>query len=118
MAGPADSDDKDRSLIHERIDAARSELEPNEPETGPVAGAHLAWRMVVDLVVGTGLGAAMGYGLDVLLGTLPIFLAVLTLLGFAAGVNLMIRTSREIQLEQGGPKEASDEQGAEPPRGD
>jgi ATP synthase protein I len=41
----------------------------------------------------------LGYGLDVLFGTLPVFLVVFTLLGFAAGVNVMMRTSKEIQRE-------------------
>ena len=102
MASPSDSDSDGDPSIRDRIKAARSELEPGQPETGPVANMHLAWRMVVDLVAGTGLGAACGYGLDVLFGTLPIFLAVLTLLGFAAGVNLMIRTSREAGKSAGG----------------
>lgn len=62
--------------------------------------AQVGWRMVIELVAGLGIGAAMGYGLDVLFGTLPIFLVVLTLLGFAAGVQTMMRSAREIQGEQ------------------
>ena len=53
--------------------------------------------MVIELVSGLGLGFGIGYGLDVLFGTLPIFLVLFTLLGFAAGVNVMLRTAREIQ---------------------
>ena len=34
-----------------------------------------------------------------LLGTMPIFLVVMTLAGFAAGVKTMIRTSKELQDE-------------------
>ena len=109
MMCPSDSDDDEGRSIRQRIAAAKAELEPQKPEVGPVSSMHLAWRMVVDLVAGTGLGAAIGYGLDVLFGTLPIFLAVLTLLGFAAGVNLMIRTSREIQQDGGEQKEPRDE---------
>ena len=108
MACPSDSDDDNGPSIQERIAKAEAELESRKPEAGPVSGMHLAWRMVVDLVAGTGLGAALGYGLDVLLGTLPIFLAVLTLLGFAAGVNLMLRTSREVQQDGGERKRPRD----------
>ena len=38
-----------------------------------------------------------GYGLDVLFGTLPIFLVLFTLLGLAAGVKTMLRSAQEIQ---------------------
>ena len=55
-----------------------------------------AW-MVIELVSGLGIGAAVGYGLDVLFGTLPVFLVGLTLLGFVAGVRVMLRTAKELQ---------------------
>ncbi len=97
MANSPDADN--RSSIRKRIEDARVQLDPKQPEAGPVSNLHAAWRMVIDLVAGTGFGVALGYGLDVLFGTLPIFLGVLTLLGFAAGVRLMIRTSREVQEE-------------------
>lgn len=86
-----------RETIQRRIEAAKQELKPKIRESAPVGQAHLAWRMVVDLVVGVGVGAAVGYGLGSLFGMTPILLAVFTLLGFAAGVNLMLRTAREFQ---------------------
>jgi ATP synthase protein I len=46
------------------------------------------------------IGFGIGYGLDTLLGTRPIFLMLFTLLGFAAGVKTMIRSAREIQEKQ------------------
>ncbi|MGV6812762.1 MAG: AtpZ/AtpI family protein [Brevirhabdus sp.] len=59
--------------------------------------AHLAWRMVIELVAGMGIGFGIGYGLDALAGTLPLFLVVFTLLGFAAGIRTMMRTAKEAQ---------------------
>ena len=65
----------------------------------------MAWRMVVDLIAGVGVGAGMGYGLDALFGTSPVLLASLTLLGFAAGVRIMLGTARSMQLDdESGPK--------------
>lgn len=58
--------------------------------------ASLAWRMVTELVVGVLLGAAIGWGIDSVTGTLPLFLIVFTLLGFAAGVRVMIRSGDEV----------------------
>ncbi len=61
--------------------------------------AQMAWRMVVELVAGLGIGFGIGYGLDWLLGTTPWLMVVFTLLGFAAGVQTMIRSAREIQVQ-------------------
>jgi ATP synthase protein I len=59
--------------------------------------ATLAWRMVIELVVGMGMGFGIGYGLDSLFGTLPIFLVIFCMLGLAAGVRVMMRTAQEVQ---------------------
>ena len=88
--------------IKSRIEAAKAALEPTVQQAGAAGQAHLAWRMVIDLVAGVGLGAAVGYGLDALFGTLPVMMAVFTLLGMAAGVNLMLRTAREVNKGGGG----------------
>ena len=58
---------------------------------------EVAWRMVIELGVGIVLGLGIGYGIDVLAGTLPIFLVIFTLLGFAAGIKTMLRTARELE---------------------
>ena len=62
--------------------------------------AQLAWRMVIELVAGLGIGFGIGYGLDSLFGTLPIFLVIFIFLGFAAGVNTMMRSAKEMQRKQ------------------
>ncbi len=59
--------------------------------------SSLAWRMVTELVAGMLLGLAIGYGLDSLFGTLPVFLMVFALFGFAAGVRTMMRTADEVR---------------------
>lgn len=58
--------------------------------------ANLAWRMVVELVSGLGIGFAIGYGLDWVFGTRPWLMVVFILLGFVAGVKTMMRTAREV----------------------
>jgi ATP synthase protein I len=57
---------------------------------------EVAWRMVIELVTGMLLGTGIGYGLDVLFGTLPIFLIIFSLLGFAAGVKTMLGSARQL----------------------
>ena len=57
---------------------------------------QMGWRMVIEMVAGLGIGFGMGYGLDLAFGTLPIFLVIFTLLGFAAGVKTMLATAQEL----------------------
>ncbi|MFM7335931.1 MAG: AtpZ/AtpI family protein, partial [Tabrizicola sp.] len=57
---------------------------------------EVAWRMVIELATGIMLGSAIGYGLDVLFGTLPIFLVIFSLFGFAAGVKTMLGSAKEL----------------------
>jgi len=55
---------------------------------------EVAWRMIIELCTGMILGLGIGYGLDMLLGTLPIFLILFAGIGFAAGVKTMLGTAR------------------------
>ncbi|HKK36566.1 MAG TPA: AtpZ/AtpI family protein [Paracoccaceae bacterium] len=58
-------------------------------------GAELAWRMVIDLTAGIAVGLTIGWGLDSLFGTMPLFMVVFVLLGFAAGVSIMLRSAED-----------------------
>lgn len=83
-----------------RIRAARQRLEPPPPADEHYSQAQQGWRMVTELVSGLLIGFGIGYGLDVLAGTMPVFLVLFTLAGFAAGVKTMLRTAREIQAKR------------------
>ena len=61
---------------------------------------EMAWRMVIELVSGMLLGLSIGFGLDFVFGTRPIFLVIFALLGFAAGVRTMLRTAQTMAAEQ------------------
>ncbi|MDD9923797.1 MAG: AtpZ/AtpI family protein [Boseongicola sp.] len=67
--------------------------------------AQHAWRMVIELVAGLGIGFGMGYGLDMLFGTQPFLMIVFTLLGFAAGIKTMMRTAKEMAPADAGDDE-------------
>ncbi|NVK45293.1 MAG: AtpZ/AtpI family protein [Rhodobacteraceae bacterium] len=62
--------------------------------------ANMAWRMVTELVAGLLIGFGVGYGLDKLLGTMPLFLVLFIGFGLAAGVKTMMRTARDIEKQQ------------------
>ena len=106
----SDEDQKQRlAQLEARIAAAKN--------TGPVKShheehysqAHLAWRMVIELVAGLGIGFGIGYGLDSLFGTIPIFLLLFTMLGLVAGVKTMLRSAKEIQNDTQAKAAADDE---------
>ena len=95
--------------LQERIRQAREDL---EPKRGPSYGAKykslsLAWRMTLELVLGGVVGVAIGWGLDGLFGTKPLFMIVMGLFGFAAGVKAVITAA---QNANGGSKETPTEQ--------
>ena len=83
--------------LEARLAAAKKAQEPAPRADEHYSQAQLAWRMVIELVAGLGIGFGMGYGLDILFGTLPIFLVIFTLLGLAAGIKTMLRSAQEIQ---------------------
>jgi ATP synthase protein I len=98
-----DQSDADRlKALNARIAEVRQKQEP--PATPTARGhhdqAHFAWRMVIELVAGIGVGVAIGIGLDALFGTRPFLLVLFTLLGFAAGVKTMLGTAGEMTKGQ------------------
>jgi ATP synthase protein I len=94
----SDGPDPDKlDALAKRIEAAKAAAKPEKRKGYHESAAQVGWRMVIELVVGTAMGFGIGYGLDSLFGTIPIFLMLFTLLGFAAGVRTMMRSAAEIQ---------------------
>jgi ATP synthase protein I len=95
----ADDPDPDRlRALEARLRQAKEQSAP-KPRSEAGRGfsqGEVAWRMVIELVSGIGIGTGIGYGLDVLFGTLPVFLAIFALLGFAAGIRTMLGTAAQL----------------------
>lgn len=83
--------------LEARINAAKAKDAPKHHSEEHYSQANIAWRMVIELVAGLGIGFAVGMGLDSLLGTTPILMIVFLFLGFAAGVKTMLRSATELQ---------------------
>ncbi len=94
-----DSDRERLRRLEARIAKARGE-DDTLAEESKYSQANTAWRMVTELVAGIVLGLGIGLGLDTLFGTKPIFLVLFILLGFVAGVRVMMRTAAEVQEKQ------------------
>jgi ATP synthase protein I len=89
-----------RAQLEARINALKAKDAPKNHTEEHYSQAQHAWRMVIELVAGIAIGFGMGYGLDSLFGTIPIFLVLFTLAGFAAGVKTMMRSAAELQKTQ------------------
>lgn len=79
--------------LEKRLKAARKAHE-GEAAGRPPGAASYGMRVGLDLVSGVCVGTAVGYGLDRWLGTLPWLMLIGMALGTAAGVRLMMETSR------------------------
>ena len=111
MSDRPDQDRTDRlAALDRKLNAARSAGEPKpRADKDKYAAMSMGWRMVIELVVSVMVGAAMGYGLDTLIGSLPLFLIVFVLLGFAAGVRTMMRSAEEMQRKNAAEGQQKDE---------
>ncbi len=98
--------------LEARINAAKTAQAPKPRADEHYSQAQLAWRMVIELVAGLGIGFGIGYGLDVLFGTLPLFMVVFVMLGLAAGVKTMLRSAREIQEKKMAEEAGEKDEGA------
>jgi ATP synthase protein I len=95
-----------------RIAAERSERAAAEKPSVAYQGAKdysKGFRLATEFVGGVLVGGLLGYGLDYLLGTLPLFLIIFLLLGFGAGILNMARAANRVSPAQ-------DRLGQPPPR--
>lgn len=83
--------------LEARIEAFREKDAPKHHSQEHYSQANIAWRMVIEMVTGLGLGVAIGMGLDALLDTKPVLMVVFLFFGLAAGVQTMLRTAKELQ---------------------
>jgi len=90
-----DPDDGRKRLdeLGSQLRAARKGSEPKRP-TGTSRDMSFAYRVLVEMIAGLGFGAFVGWWLDEWLGTRPILMVVMILLGFAAGALNAYRVSQ------------------------
>jgi ATP synthase protein I len=101
--GGRDGGDIRRRLdaLGDRLDVAQSRREQAAPATRPSQGGALgqALRLGVELVAGVAVGGVIGWGLDRLFGTAPLFMVLFLGLGAAAGILNVVRTAKRMQAE-------------------
>jgi ATP synthase protein I len=101
-----------------RIAAEKSERAEADKPSVAYQGARdysKGFRLATEFVAGVLVGGLLGYGLDYMLGTLPLFLIILLLLGFGAGILNMARAANRVspaegRLQQPPPRADDDEE--------
>ncbi len=94
----SDEPDPDRlKALAEKLEAAQAPKARKKHGGGKYSGAGQAWQVVVELTTGMVIGVLIGMGLDAVTGLAPVFIVVFTLLGFAAGVRVMMQTAASYQ---------------------
>ena len=93
-----DQDDPKARLdaLERKLADKRAAMAPKPHMDEHYSQAQQAWRMVIELVAGLGIGFGMGYGLDAAFGTSPFLMVIFIFLGFAAGIQTMMRTAKEM----------------------
>jgi ATP synthase protein I len=82
--------------LSSRLAAEKSQHAAGENPPKQYQGASdysKGYRLISEFVAGVLVGAAVGFGLDKLFGTLPLFLIIFVLVGFAAGILNMSRAA-------------------------
>jgi ATP synthase protein I len=99
---------RDGGDIRRRLDALGdrlSEAQSRQRQAAPAArqsqGGALgqALRLGVELVAGVAVGGFIGWGLDRLFGTAPLFMVLFLGLGATAGILNVVRTAKRMQAE-------------------
>ena len=95
------SDRKALDALGERIESARERLHPKrESKHTKYNTLTLAWRMVLELVIGVVIGGSIGYALDWAMGTIPLMLIIFGGFGFAGGMKAMLASARSMDRSE------------------
>jgi len=85
----------DLKRLGDRLDEARrreaADVKPSAPS--PLG---IAFRFATEMVSALVVGGALGWGIDWLFGTRPVFLIVFFVLGAAAGIRNAVSAAKEI----------------------
>ena len=87
--------------LDEKISASRQGQVPPEKQARVNANMlGLAYRLLVEILVGIAVGGFVGWWMDKVLDTKPIWMLVFLVLGMGAGLMNSVRTVNEMRRKQ------------------
>lgn len=90
--------------LGDRLDAVQRRNAERDAKPPP-SSLGIALRFSTEMVAALIVGGGMGYGIDRLAGTRPVFLIVFFVLGAAAGIINVVRAARELNAEMAAKKD-------------
>lgn len=96
---PAPEDENLRAL-GARLDEVRRHKAGAERQAGPPSAASIAYRFATELVVALIVGGGIGWGLDYLLHTRPVFLILFFIAGAVAGIRNVMSAAKQLNEQQ------------------
>ena len=98
---PQDSKRDRLDTLEKKLSASRQRHQPEDNQSRANANMlGLAWRLTVEMLAGIGVGGFIGWWIDKVLGTEPIFMLLLLALGMGAGLMNSVRTVAEMRRKQ------------------
>ena len=93
----SDGPDPERlKRLEDRIRAAKGADRSGPRGDGHITQAQTGWRMVTELLAGIGIGFGIGWGLDSLFGTIPLFLVLMTVYVFRPSARAQYRAAKHV----------------------
>ncbi len=80
-----------------KIAAVRGKQTSNKPRNVKASMMGLAYRLMIEVMAGIGVGGFVGWWMDKWFGTAPVFMLVLLFLGMIAGVLGSVRTAADMR---------------------
>lgn len=99
-----------------RLQRAQDALKPAADDDQPQSGIGIGMKLSMELVIGGVFGGVVGWWIDDWLGTAPLFLLVLGLLGLASGVRNAFLVAERMSKADAERKKARDSAGADDKR--
>jgi ATP synthase protein I len=94
-------DKRDRlDTLEKKLSASRQRHQPEEQGRANASMLGLAWRLTIEMLAGIGVGGFIGWWIDKVLGTEPIFMLLMLVLGMGAGLMNSVRTVAEMRRKQ------------------
>lgn len=100
--------DKRLSQLDKKISKARGPEKTTEPLNRSKSYSY-AFRIASELIAAPVVGAFIGWQIDRLLGTTPLLLLILLVLGMVAGIINVMRTAKEMQKKYGNSQDSDTE---------
>lgn len=90
------NEDPKLDFLKERLDKARKNTKDTS-EDKQKKSSGMAWRIGIELFVAVGVGFFAGKQLDIWIDSKPLFMIILTMLGFAAGIKNVMVLAKKMQ---------------------